>query len=130
MDCTAVTGGVVVYDLRTKLIKWTQHLDLTTDSTTYKAHIFAPPTLVDLDGDGRLEIVIGTSVGFVYVLDSAGNPRQGWPVQMGEVQGQVLVADLNGDGQMEIFAGKLLLWGGLCSAPRHVLVFLGRGRLP
>jgi len=24
---------------------------------------------------------------------------------MGEVQGQVLVADLNADGQMEIFAG-------------------------
>lgn len=37
-----------------------------------------------------------------------GNTWPGWPVQMGEVQGQVLVADLNADGKMEIFAGESL----------------------
>jgi hypothetical protein len=40
--------------------------------------------------------------GFLYVLDSAGEPLKGWPVQMGEIQGQPLVADLNGDGYMEV----------------------------
>jgi hypothetical protein len=27
-------------------------------------------------------------------------------LQMGEIQGQALVMDLNGDGQVEIFAGR------------------------
>lgn len=37
---------------------------------------------------------------------SQGESRAGWPVQMGEVQGQVLVADLNADGSLEIFSGE------------------------
>lgn len=35
-----------------------------------------------------------------------GNTLPGWPVQMGEVQCQVLVADLNADGNMELFVGE------------------------
>jgi hypothetical protein len=44
-------------------------------------------------------------VGFVYVLDCWGTPKRGWPIQMGEVQGQVLAVDADGDGWLEIFAG-------------------------
>jgi glucose dehydrogenase len=70
-----VAGGIVVYDLRTKMLKWQQQLDLTTDTTKFKAHIFSSPTLVDVNNDGLLEIVVGTSLGFVYVLDSqVGDP--------------------------------------------------------
>lgn len=58
-----------MYDLRTKLFKWQQHLDLTTTTTKFTAHMFSSPTLVDLDVDGKMEIIVGTSVGFVYVLD-------------------------------------------------------------
>jgi len=58
-----------------------------------------------------MEVILGTSVGFVYVLDSWGSPRPGWPLQMGEVQGQVLVADLNGDGWLEVFAGGWVGFG-------------------
>ena len=38
--------------------------------------------------------------GYVYVLDSEGGAREGWPVQMGDVQGQVAVADIDSDGRM------------------------------
>lgn len=38
--------------------------------------------------------------GYVYVLDSEGAAREGWPVQMGDVQGQVAVADIDSDGRM------------------------------
>jgi hypothetical protein len=62
-------GGIVVFDLRTKLFKWQQHLDQTTATTKFTAHMFSSPTLVDLDADGKMEIIVGTSVGFVYVLD-------------------------------------------------------------
>lgn len=58
-----------MFDLRTKLFKWQQHLDLTTAETKFTAHMFSSPTVVDLDADGKMEIIVGTSVGFVYVLD-------------------------------------------------------------
>ena len=52
----------------------------------HRAYAYSTPTLVDLDHDGKLEILIGTSVGLVYALDHTGKVLQGWPVQMGEVQ--------------------------------------------
>lgn len=37
--------------------------------------------------DGLLEVVLGTSMGFLYVLDATtGNPLTGWPIQVRERQ--------------------------------------------
>lgn len=58
-----------MFDLRTKEQRWSQHLDLSTADTSLKAQMYAPPTLVDLNHDGKMEIVVGTSMGFLYVLD-------------------------------------------------------------
>ncbi|EIE24136.1 integrin alpha N-terminal domain-containing protein [Coccomyxa subellipsoidea C-169] len=99
-----VAGGIVVFNSRTRTIKWQQHLDLSTDRTAFKAYIQASPTLADINGDGKLEIIIGTNMGFVYVLDCEGRTVEGWPLQMGAVQAQVAVADINGDGALEIVA--------------------------
>ncbi len=52
----ACAGGIVVLDLRTRAVKWEVHLDLSTDTTRYRAYIWASPTLVDLDADGQLEV--------------------------------------------------------------------------
>lgn len=51
-----------------------------------RAYAYSTPTLVDLDHDGKREILIGTSVGLVYALDHTGSVLKGWPVQMGDVQ--------------------------------------------
>ena len=75
-----------------------------TCASLYRAYIYAAPTLVDLDHDGKLEIVIGTSVGFVYVLDHLGQPLPGWPRQMGQVAAQVATADVDADGYLELLA--------------------------
>ena len=56
-----VAGAIVVFDLRTRAVKWRQHLDLSTDNTAYRAYIYSAPTLADLDRDGKLEVVVGTS---------------------------------------------------------------------
>lgn len=72
-----------------------------------RAYVYSSPTLADLNHDGKLETIAATSVGFVYVLDSAGKPMPGWPVQMGEVQAQVAVADVDGDGFLELFAADV-----------------------
>lgn len=100
-----LASGVVVYDLHTRGIKWNQHLDLSTRYTRYKAEIHSIPTLADVDNDGRLEVIVGTSMGWVYVLDpKTGQALEGWPVQLGDVQGQVVVGDIDNDGWLEIIA--------------------------
>ena len=57
-----VAGAIVVFDLHLRDVKWVQHLDLSTDHTLYRAYIYAAPTLADLDSDGKLEIIVGTSM--------------------------------------------------------------------
>ncbi|CAL8462321.1 g1854 [Coccomyxa elongata] len=99
-----VAGGIVVFNSRTRTVKWQQHLDLSTDRTAFKAYVQASPTLADINGDGKLEVIIGTNMGFVYVLDCEGRTVEGWPLQMGAVQGQVAAADINGDGAIELVA--------------------------
>lgn len=38
------------------------------------------------------------------MLDHRGATKAGWPIQMGEIQGQPAAADINGDGETEIIA--------------------------
>jgi hypothetical protein len=99
-----VACGLVAYNLRTRAMLWQIHLDLTTDLTKFRAFLYSNPVLADLDGDGKLETLVGTSVGFIYVVNSDGKVRKGFPLQMGEIQAPITVHDLNGDGQLEIIA--------------------------
>lgn len=68
-----VAGAIVVFNLDTKQVKWTTDLDLSTDNASFRAYIYSSPTVVDLDGDGNLDILFGTSFGLFYVLDHHGN---------------------------------------------------------
>jgi len=100
-----VANAIVVVDYETLATKWRAHLDLSTDTVSFRAYMYGAPTPADLDGDGRMEIVVGTSVGFLYVLRGEdGSVVRGWPKQMGEIQGQVAVADVDGDGEPELVA--------------------------
>jgi len=100
-----LASGVVAFDLATRRLKWSQHLDLSTGYTRFKAAALASPALADVNGDGKLEVVVGTSMGFLYVLDGAsGDALEGWPLQMGDIQGHVAVADIDQDGKLEIVA--------------------------
>jgi outer membrane protein assembly factor BamB len=94
--------GLVVFDLGRMSLKWSVHLDLSTDAASYKAYAYSSPTAADADGDGSLEIYVGTSVGFVYAFAPTGVLRPGYPVQLGEVQAGVSLADLDGDGSLEL----------------------------
>jgi len=92
--------------LRGGLPLWSEQLDLTTDESMLRAHIYAAPTVADLEADGSLEIVVGTSMGFVYVLNArTGKTKQGWPVQLAaEIQGQVVAEDISEDSSLELVA--------------------------
>ncbi|MEN8209030.1 MAG: FG-GAP-like repeat-containing protein [Candidatus Fermentibacteria bacterium] len=59
--------------------------------------------LADLEGDGDLEVLAGSTDNNFYAWDHLGVPLSGWPVNMGgQVQSKAAVADLDGDGDLEI----------------------------
>ncbi|KAI3676307.1 hypothetical protein L1987_85913 [Smallanthus sonchifolius] len=109
-----VGGGIVVFNLETKQVKWTAELDLSTDTAKYRAYIYSSPTVVDLDGDGYLDILVGTSYGSFYVLDHKGKVREKFPLEMAEIQGAVVAADINDDGKIELVTtdthGNVAAW--------------------
>lgn len=109
-----VGGGIVVFNLDTKQVKWTAPLDLSTDTAKFRAYIYSSPTVVDLDNDGNLDILIGTSYGLFYVLDHHGKVRDNFPLEMAEIQGAVVAADINDDGKIELVTadvhGNVVAW--------------------
>jgi hypothetical protein len=72
--------------------------------------IYSSPVIADLDGDGTVEIIIATldkKISYdnkIYCLDINGNKL--WDFKVGsEVAGSLSIADLNGDGWLEILFG-------------------------
>ena len=78
--------------------------------TTTEFSIFVPPSIADVDGDGALDIAIGdrtltpTPEASIYVWDANGNELPGWPVTgvVGAVHAQIMIADVDGDGAVEL----------------------------
>ena len=69
------------------------------------------PTLVDLDGEGNVELVVGSEDGTVWLLRTTGSRTAGQfaPAQAIPVIAQPLTApalgDLDGDGRLELLLG-------------------------
>lgn len=60
------------------------------------------PTIADLNGDGKLEILVDVGPTF-YAFDHLGNIAPGvWPVSLNAKRLGKIVADLEGDGKQEI----------------------------
>ena len=80
------------------------------DTTRMGAFALATPTVADLDGDGSQEVLIGTSLGMVYLFDARQlYKRDNWPVQMkGPVESRILVEDVQGDTNLEVFVSDIL----------------------
>lgn len=65
------------------------------------------PLLVDLDGDGALEIVVGSDDNKVWAWRNNGDRIEGWPKETGAaVVSSPIAADLDGDGRPEVIVGS------------------------
>lgn len=78
--------------------------------------IYAPPSIIDLDNDGQLDIAFtawnpegtGKDAGYVNVINKAGKPLPGYPKKIGKAIAPITFADLDGDGYLEmIVAGGI-----------------------
>jgi len=109
-DCGATsTGGIYAFDRNgAPLPGWPK---LTSTHTS----VIASPALADLDGDGSLEIIVGTyeTTGKMYVWHHDGSNMAGWPYSIPRgssstsyVSSSPAVADIDGDGQLEIVDGS------------------------
>jgi len=71
------------------------------------APVNSSPVLGDLDGDGVLEIVVGSDNNKVYAWKPDGTLMAGWPVTTNDsVRSSPALADLDGDGHLEVIVGS------------------------
>lgn len=63
----------------------------------------ATPAIADVDGDGRLEILLGAENGQIYGWNDDGSELEGFPIAIeGEVRAGVGIWDLDRDGRVEL----------------------------
>eukprot|EP00752_Nemacystus_decipiens_P003264 g3021.t1 len=99
-----VAGALACWDFEALEWSWTYDLGQADSGEMERgAYVDASPTVGDLDGDGRLEVLVGTVSGGLHVIDAlSGAAREGFPVTYDEIRGQVTIADVNRDGQLEM----------------------------
>lgn len=65
------------------------------------------PVLGDLDGDGRLDIVLGSSTGKLYAWDANGQFIKDFPHQTGEwIRSSPVLGDIDGDSSIDVVVGS------------------------
>ncbi|GAB1600467.1 protein DEFECTIVE IN EXINE FORMATION 1-like [Argonauta hians] len=98
-----LVSSIVYLNLTSMQIMDTVFLELSQLTANFPAYILFSPTVIDLDSnDGPLETITGTSSGKLYVINSNGEIRTGFPVPFETIHGQLTVGDVNSDGMLEI----------------------------
>jgi len=74
-------------------------------------YVLSSPSVADLDGDGRVEVIVGCNDGKVYAMRGNGSLVAGWPVTVSTNNGATgalnfsspVLANFDGDPQPEVF---------------------------
>lgn len=63
------------------------------------------PSIADLDGDGKREVLAGSGGMILHAYRTGGSEISGWPKQLGHwIMSTPAVADIDGDGTLEVVA--------------------------
>ena len=99
------------------------------------AAIYASPALADLNGDRKLDIVVGAADQRIYALNGRARPLPGWPVTARDVAGDVAkilsspaIGDLDGDGSPEVVEGTAEAYGTTPTTTGRTHAFHADGR--
>jgi len=84
-------------------------IPLNEDNTKMGAFALSSPTVADIDGNGDMDVLLGTSMGFVYNFDARNlYKRDNWPVQFQYgIESRILVEDVLGDTNLEVFVADV-----------------------
>jgi hypothetical protein len=99
------------------------------------AAIYASPALAQLDGRGKLDIVVGAGDGKVYAWNGRGRRLRGWPVEArdGEDRERVIsspaVGDIDGDGEPDVVEASAEVYGSTPQTTGRVYAWTTRGEL-
>lgn len=97
-----------------------------------KHSIYSAPQIIDIDGDGKLDIVFtawnpegtGKQAGYIMALGRDGRPLPGFPKHIGKAIAPLTFADLDGDGFLEMIAA-----GGINYTDDQLQVFPTRAHV-
>ncbi len=99
------------------------------------AAIYASPALAQLDGRGKLDIVVGAADGKVYAWNGRGRRLDGWPVEArdGEDRERVVsspaVGDIDGDEKPDIVEATAEVYGSTPQTEGRVYAWDASGEL-
>jgi hypothetical protein len=84
-------------------------IPLLVDTTKMGAFALSSPTVADIDGDGTMEVLLGTSMGFVYAMDARNlYTKENFPIQFQKgIEHRILVEDVLGDTNLELFVADV-----------------------
>jgi hypothetical protein len=99
------------------------------------AAIYASPALAQLDGRGKLDIVVGAADGKAYAWSGRGGRLPGWPVEArdGDDRERIVsspaVGDIDGDGEPDVVEASAEVYGSTPQTTGRVYAWNARGAL-
>jgi hypothetical protein len=103
-----LSNQVQVYDLEGNL-EWERGTNI--EAGDQFGGISAAPTVVDIDGNGDLEIVAGATDGYLYAWHHTGTPVSGWPIRVSQSEqdyenyriiAQPAIGDIDNDDKLDV----------------------------
>jgi hypothetical protein len=81
------------------------------DTAAADLAVEAGPLVADVDGDGEIDVLVGSPAGGLFAFDRRARRLEGWPLAAGDAnRGTATLADLDADGDLELVTAATDGW--------------------